>query len=230
MPMKHIRIAKWKNPTSWDETHEVVDNLVLPKTSGNGIQVDTQTPTFPWADMLGSIVVQGIAGGNTPTWATYRSGLKQWQFTVNDEVWTSFHLPHDYLPGSDVYIHAHWSYIAASMTSGSVTWAFETTVAKGHQQQAFTAPITASAQQTAVVSGSGGQYMHHIAEVQLSSTAPDANQINNSSIEPDSVIIVRTYLSANALQGTPEPFLHFVDMHYQSTGIGTKQKSPSFYS
>ena len=28
-----------------------------------------------------------------------------------NEVWNEFHVPHDYVPGSDLYIHVHWSQI-----------------------------------------------------------------------------------------------------------------------
>lgn len=201
---------------------------VYEKTPGNGIKVDTAVPTYPWADLLGPITARGV-GATDPAWNVYIGGIRQYQFTVNDEVWLDFHLPHDYLPGSDIYIHAHWSHASALVTGGSTTWGFETISAKGHQQQAFQASITATVAQAANTT----RYMHMIAEIQLSATSPTVNQIANSTLEPDSVIKVRCFLSANAITVssglTPEPFLHFCDIHYQSTGIGTKQKAPNFY-
>ena len=211
-------------------SNNLASNLVLPKTSGMGIEVDNASPSFPWQDLFGNITAKATTGaGTNPNWVTYRGGISGFQFAVNDEVWVEYHIPHDYLPGSNIFIHCHWSYIAASMTSGGVTWTFDATAAKGHQQQAFPAPVTLSVAQTAITSASGGQYMHHIAEVQLTATSPTANQLPNSSIEPDSLILVHCYLSANTLQGTPPPFLHFCDLHYQSTGVGTKEKAPNFY-
>jgi hypothetical protein len=43
---------------------------------------------------------------------------------------------------------------------------------------------------------------------------------------------VRTYRNAADAADTLDqaPFLHYVDIHYQSTGIGTKQKSPPFWT
>jgi hypothetical protein len=203
--------------------------LVLPKTTGLGIQVDLAAPTFPWADITGEIISRGV-GATDPAFSTYIGNIKQYQFAVNDEVWNVFHIPHDYLPGSDLYIHAHWSHNATTVTGGSVTWGWDVSSAKGHNQAAFIATVNPTILQNA----STTQYQHMIAEVQLSAGSPSASQINNSTIEPDSLIICRTYLSANGMTvsggGVPDPFLHTVDLHYQSTGIGTKAKAPNFYT
>ena len=73
-----------------------------------------------------------------------------------------------------------------------------------------------------------------IAEIQLSAASPTASQIDTDDLEVDGLILCRTYLSANNITvsggGVPDPFLHFVDIHYQSTGIPTKNKAPNFYS
>jgi hypothetical protein len=203
--------------------------LILPKTSGLGIQVDLATPTFPWADITGEIILRGV-GATDPAFNTYRGNIRGYQFAVNDEVWNVFHIPHDYVPGSDLFIHCHWSHAATTVTGGSVTWGFDITSARGHNQEAFAASVNPTVAQNA----STTQYQHMIAEVQFSAGSPSATQINNSTIEPDSLVLVRTYLSANAMTvsggGVPDPFLHTVDIHYQSTGIGTKQKAPAFYT
>jgi hypothetical protein len=201
-------------------------NFVLQKTSGIGIQIDPSSPSFGWKDLTSDIVVRGTAGATTPTFSSYRNGIYQYQFTVNDEVWSVFHLPHDYCQASDIYIHVHWSHASASVTSGDVTWGFEVTYAKGHDQAAFPATITTSVAQTA----STTQYRHMIAEVKLSDGLPNASQLNSGVLEVDGLILVRTFLSANTMNGTPEPFLHFVDIHYQSTQLATKNKAPDFYT
>jgi len=47
------------------------------------------------------------------------------------------------------------------------------------------------------------------------------------------MIFGRVYLSANNMTvsggAVPDPFLHQVDIHYQSTAIGTKKRFPSFW-
>ena len=205
----------------------VANGIVLDKTAGEGFKVDNTTPTFPWYDLLGNITSEG--GANSPNFVTYRNGIKQYQFALNDEVFLEFHLTHDYVPGTDMFIHAHWSHISAAVTSGDVTWSFEATYSKGHLQGAdsvFGATKTVSVTQAA----STTQYEHHIAEVQLSAPGGSVTQLDSSKFEPDGIILVRLYLSANTISAATDPFCHFADIHYQSTGIGTKQKAPNFYS
>ena len=210
-------------------TIRTIGDIIVPKTSGVGIKVDTASPTFGWADLLGQVHARGT-GATDPSWATYQVGIKQFQFSVNDEIWNEFHIPHDYLPGSNIYIHAHWSHNATTVTGGTVTWGFEFTYAKGHNQAAFFTPITPTKSGNA----STVQYRHMIHEIAISSASPGALEMNTSLLEVDGLILVRTYLSANNMTVSsglaPEPFLHYVDLHYQTTNIGTKNKIPNFYS
>lgn len=205
------------------------DNIVLPKTSGTGIKIDTASPTMGWRDITQDISVRGI-GGTDPAFNVYINGIRQQQFSVNDECFLEIHIPHDWDPTTDLHIHAHWSHNATTVTGGSVTWAFECTTAKGFNQAAFAATVTPTAQQNA----STTRYQHMIAETQLTAASPSASQIARSAIEVDGVVLCRAYLSANAMTvsggGVPEPFLHFVDLHYQTTNIGTKNKAYPFYT
>ena len=202
--------------------------LILPKTSGEGIKVDPSSTTYPWHDLLGRISVRGV-GGTDPTLAVYRGGIRQFQFSVNDECFVEFHVPHDWA-GQDLYMHWHWSHAATTVTGGTVTWGAEVSYAKGHNQAAFAAPITTTNAQNA----STTQYQHMISEIQLTAASPSGSQIATSILEPDGLLLVRPYLYANGMTvsggGVPEPFLHFADAHYQSTCIGTKAKAPSFYT
>lgn len=206
---------------------EVQQNLdwKISKASGSGIKVDPDTPTFPWRDMEGLVQVKALGVGSPPALNIYQGNIREFQFSVNDEIYNTYHIPHDYVPGSDLFIHVHWSHIDASVTSGGVTWEFEVSYAKGHDQEPFSAPITLSIQQDADTT----QYQHMIAEVQLSAASPSASQLDSDDIEVDGLILVHTKLSGNTINGTPEPFGHFVDIHYQSSGIGTKQKAPPFF-
>lgn len=200
--------------------------VTLDSAQGSGIMVAGSPATYGWRDITSDVTVRGVAGGTTPSWNTYRDGIRQYQFSVNDECWHVFHMPHDWVPGTDVYIHAHWSHADASVSSGGVSWSFEVTWAKGFNQSAFAAPVTATATQTA----STTQYKHMVAEVQLSATSPSGSQVDTDGLEVDGLFLVRTYLSANTMNGTPEPFLHTVDLHYQTTNIGTLNKAPDFYA
>ena len=199
------------------------NNLVLPKTTNIGIKVDTTTPTFGWHDLLGQIQVRGT-GAQDPAWNQYQGVIYQYQFTLNDEVTLCYHIPHDYVPGSDLFIHAHWGLNGAGITQ-NCTWQFDATYAKGYNQGAFPAVTTVSVLQAS----STTQYQHMIAEVQLTTSGA----LGGVAIEVDGLILVRILLSANSGTGTgtSRPFMHTADIHYQSTAIPTKQKNgPGFYT
>lgn len=203
-------------------------SIILPKEKGYGIKVDLDNATFGWRDLLGEIRTRGV-GATDPNDATYIGGIKAYEFAVNDEAWMNFHIPHDYVNGTDIYFHFHWSHDSTTVTGGSTTWMAEVTYAKGHNQEAFITPITANTTQDASLT----QYQHMISEVQLSSLTPNSNQFNTSNIEPDGLIMVRVYLYANDItdsSAVPDPFLHFADIHYQTTSIGTKSRFPDFWT
>lgn len=204
-------------------------NLMVPKDQGAGIKVDSLgTPTFGWRDLIGSVFVPDPTGLTAPAYETYRGLLKQYCFDVNDEAQLLYHLPHDYLPGSTIHIHVHWSHNSPDVTGGSVTWAFDLSHAKGYNQGAFSDPITIAEIQNA----STTQYQHMICEAPASISGGAPNLLDTSLLEPDSLIIGRIRLVDNNITTTgPTPcvFLHTVDIHYQSTGVATKNRSPNFY-
>lgn len=203
----------------------------VPKTKGTGIKVDsTGTPTFGWHDLIGNVFVPDPAGPTAPTYNTYIGGLKQYQFTVGDEVQATYHLPHDFLPASQIFIHVHWSHNSTLVTGGSVTWGFELTYSKGHNQAPFSAPINI----VEVQNGSTTQYQHLVCEAPASVTGGGANLLDSDLLEPDGVIIGRVYLVANNLTVSsgpvPEVFFHTADIHYQSTNVPTKNRLPDFWT
>lgn len=205
-------------------------NIMVPKDQNSGIRVDsTGTPTYPWHDLRSTLYADHANPGTEPTFAVYRGGLRARQFDVADEAYIEFHIPHDYVMGSELFIHNHWSHNDNGVTGGTVTWGFEITYAKGHNQAAFPAPILVSVTQAASLT----QYQHMIAETSITSVSGSSTSLVVGDIEVDGLIMVRVWLDSNNITSTnpqPAPFLHFVDIHYQSTNIGTKNKSPGFWS
>jgi len=161
-----------------------------------------------------------------PTYVTYQGSIKQAQFDVGDEVYMEFHLPHDYVLGTTIYVHAHWSHNSALVTTGGITGNFEASYAKGHDQDFFATPIVAALVDTA----STVRYQHIITEGPLSSVGGVGGLLKTEDLEPDGVILSRVELTGNTMDGGAKPFLHFVDIHYQSMGLGTKNRSPGFYT
>jgi hypothetical protein len=77
------------------------------------------------------------------------------------------------------------------------------------------------------------RWQHRIDEFQLSAAAPSGVQLDSADLEVDGIIMVCFKPSAIPTigGGSPnEPFLMYVDIHYQSTNMPTKQKAPDFYT
>jgi hypothetical protein len=197
------------------------NGIILGKDSGVGVKVDVVTPTFGWRDMLGDISVKG-AGASDPTFAVYTGTvMRQHQFsaTVEQEVFIVYHMPHDYVPGTQIYFHAHWSNAAAAPNTGNVVWGFDYSFAKGFNQ----APFPAFTSITVTQASPATRYQHNIAETV---------GITIAALEVDGLLLVRGYRKAADAGDTctDAVFLHTMDIHYQSTNMATKQKAPNFYT
>lgn len=203
-------------------------NLVLNKTAGEGIKVDNATPTFGWRDLLGDVFAKNT-GATKPTIATYIGNLHDYQFAEGDEEYFKFHIPHDWVPGTDIFLHIHWSHNSTLVTGGSALFEYEASYCKGHNQAAFSAPINGTLTGTA----STTQYQQIITEIRLSASSPSGSQIDTNDLEPDGIILLTGGLQTNNITSSgavPDPFIHYIDIHYQSTNIATKDKVPDFYT
>jgi len=217
-PLTHLEMDE--NIT---DLRDIPNGKVFPKTSGIGIKVDIASPTWGWRDIVESITDNG---DTPPTMNTYRGNLKQWQFTVDDDAYINFHLPHDYVPGTDLHIHTHWSHISGSVSSGACTFSYECSYAKSHDVAAFSSPVTIVKVQNA----STTQYQHMVAETALSASGGAGGLLDTDDMLVDGIIMMRVVLTANTMTTTPEPFFHKIDIHYQSSNLPTKAKEPDFYT
>ena len=222
-------------------------NMVINKTTGLGIKVDTATPTFGYRDIIGDISTRPAAGGGAtaiPDFVAYRGNVYSYRFgTVAPEnhlheAFVVFHIPHDYVAGTDIYIHNHWSQIVADTGGGGAVpgvckWYFDITYADGYGTAGgagdpFVAPKTIPVTQQ----GSTTQYAHMIAEVIISGATDTATTFDRATFQVDGVFMVRIYRDPADAADTlnQHTFLHYSDMHYQSTNIATKDKNSPFYT
>ena len=221
----NINITNPANPIIAVDSTLNLNYLIINRASGYGIKVDNSIPTYGWRDILGNVTTKNT-GLNKPTYAIYKGNIEQTQFPTNSYETFEFHIPHDYVLGSNIYLHVHWSHISTLVTGGTVTWGYEATYSKGHNQASFGTNIIG----TLVGNASNIQYQHIITEGQFSTLGGSASQIKLEDLEIDGLILASVALNLNNMTGaTPNPFVHYVDLHYQSTNISTKEKSPGFY-
>jgi hypothetical protein len=200
---------------------KISGSITLPKTSGEGLKVNTTTPAFGWRDLTASVEVRGV-GANDPTFITYTgTTLRAFSFSAGtmNEAFFVFHVPHDWVPGTDIFIHAHWSNAAATPNTGDVVWKFDYSFAKGFGQEAFPAVTTVEV----IAACPATRYLHNVSET---------DAVTIPTMEVDGLILLRGYRdAANVLDTCSDAvFLHTIDIHYQSTNMATANKAPSFYA
>lgn len=202
--------------------------ITLPKTSGAAIKVDN---AYAWRDLIGDITPK-TSGAGSPTLGTLNGDIRAWTYAVGEDGDCIFHLPHDYVPGTDLFFHAHWTHNGTAI-SGSFEITVSATYAKGHQQASFPAQKVTTILDGGLTIGNCPRYHHRIPEVQFTIAGGDTNKIDTALLEVDGIILVHFDVAVipTITGGTPNrPFLLTFDIHYQSTGIGTKNKSPGFYA
>ena len=213
---------------SYDGSSLYTPGLVLSKDTGKGIRVDDTAPTFGWRDIIGEINPKSTGAG-TPALTIYRGNIAGMKFIANDIADCVFHIPHDYVPGSDLFLHVHWSHNGTAI-SGSAVWTHYSTYAKGHNQVNFPAEVTNTITISTPDIATVPQYRHRVDEIQLSSVGGSAALLKTEDIEVDGLVLIRLKLTTLPTITGGSLFGHTADIHYQSTNMATKQKAPGFYS
>jgi len=97
----------------------------------------------------------------------------------------------------------------------------------------YTQEITTILTETVINVAGHPRWGHFITEVALSSVGGSASTLNTTNLEVDGII--KTSLKITSIPtitgGVSQfPFIDTIDIHYQSTGRGTKQKAPPFWN
>lgn len=209
-------------------------DLVLPVTSGKGVKRgDADTSAFGWRDLIGSVDPK-TSGANTPALGAWRGGnVSAFYFTGGDILDLTFHMPHDWVPDTDLFIHVHWGHNGTAI-SGSFVCDFYTTFAKAFDQEVFPAEVNTTLTVSTPDVTTIPRWQHMTSEVQLSAGTPSANQIDTDSLEVDGLLLIRmisTTIPTITGGSVDRPFVFTVDIHYQSHGAGTTTaKAPDFYT
>ena len=213
--------------------------IIAEKTSGYGIQVDPDSPSFCWRDITTKVNSKGT-GANNPAWSAFRGTLYLYEFDSANthEIWGEFPIPHDYVPGTDLYFVVHWAQNVVDTggtagVPGVCKWQIDFSYADGFGTAGGGAdPFPAAKTLSGTQQGSTTQYGHMVAEVQCTNTGGDATHIDNATVQVGGIILARIYRDPTDVADTlnQSAFMVMTHVHYQSTNIGTKSKSPDFYA
>lgn len=192
---------------------------------GYSYKVKSNKP-LGWRDLITTVVSHG--GSTGPAWAKFRDGIYLYAFPCNSprEVLATFHIGHDYMMGTPIYPHFHFT-VKDSNASGVVRIGFEYTLAKGHQQEhgSIFDSTKIVFTHTYVDAANHDRFKHFVAEVS------DEDSINSDLLEPDTIILMRVFRDANSVQDTYPADIFGItsDIHYMMGQHATPNKRPDFF-
>jgi hypothetical protein len=184
--------------------------------------------SYGWKDLLGDVTPK-TSGVGAPTMAAWSGNLRGFHYSAGDDGDITYHIPHDYAPGTDLFIHMHWLHNGTNI-SGQFNVTLYASYAKGHGQAAFHAEKAIALIDSALSIGNTPSLHHRLPEVQLSTPGGAAALLNTTDIEPDGIIQIHYDVTAipTITGGTGEPFILTMDIHYQTTMPGTINRAPPF--
>lgn len=196
-----------------------ISQFINPGAGNVGIKIGPEASGgFGWRDITTDIIVKG-AGVNDPSWAQIGSTVfYAYSFAVGDECWLAFHIPHDYVPGTDVYFHVHFTTDGTDVNDVKFQWEYVYADGFGNGNFGFASPTTINATQTP----SGTAEDHYVVESAAQTI---------SGMEVDGFVYARlTRITNGGTENTDGIFVITSDIHYQSHNLATKNKAPNFYS
>jgi len=171
-----------------------------------------------WRDILGQIQTRGV-GSSDPDWTSWGGGspFSAFKFSIGDECWIPYHVPHDITPDEPVYFHVHWT--TNGTQTNTVKWEYTYTDAKGFDQGNFsTTGTTITSEQAAA----GTAWRHMVSETAAESIT--------GLTEPDGIVYLHLERITNGgTENTDNVFVLLADLHYRSSNQGTVGKAPNFY-
>lgn len=211
-------------------------SILIPKNSNIGIKIDEDNPQFGWKDIIGQIIPRS-GGQAAPAFTAFRgTKVKEYAFSNTDLIDNiTFHMPHDYVPGTDMYIHIHWGHNGTAI-SGTFAGNFYVMYSKGYTQsgEVFNSEITIPWSLSTPDITTYPQWAHNIHEIQFTNDGGDATHLDSNKLEVDGLIVVSfdttTVPTITGSASSNLPYVFTIDIHYQSTEVATKNRNYPFYS
>lgn len=203
-------------------------SLGLPSSIGMGLLVEDG---YGWRDLIGEVTPRSTTN-TAPVLKNFLGSIREWSYSADDEGDCRYHIPHDYAPGTDLYIHVHWGHNGTNIL-GALQLDIQASYAKGHQRASFSTQIVNQILVNNLNITNTPRYFHRVDEIKISTPGGSSSLLDTSLIEVDGFILLKYVTtvipSISGSDTTNAPFIFGVDIHYQSTNMPTKNKSPSFY-
>lgn len=176
-----------------------------------------------WHDLIGDVSSKSNEL-SSPMLLPFTGMFRSWFFKPGSRCDLQYHIPHDYIPNTDLFLHVHWSH-----TGDEIEGVFEIehhiSYAKGYGQMDFIYEKTL----TQTIDCTGIKfYVHNIDEIQI--TGDVDNLLDVSMVEPDMLItnaLVVTKIPK--ITGSNKyPTILCADIHYQSSDVSTPNKNYPF--
>ena len=198
----------------------------MDKASGTAIKVDGG---YGWRDIIGTVTPKA-SGAGSPARTELITGVFDFSFATSDACDFVYHIPHDYVPGTDLHWHVHWSHNGTAI-SGNAVFTFVYTYAKRTTPNAtaYVAAKTITATAASVNITTCPRYGQMVHE----SIMTGVSLIPVGDIEADGLIVGTMTMTTKPTitgGGSANVFISTADIHYQSTNVGTKNSAPNYYS
>ena len=192
----------------------------------------------PWRDKEGIFRPNvNTTPSNQPSLKTFRGNLNAWAMTATDLVDVMFHIPHDWIIQSDLYVHLHWGHndtaIGADPNDRNLVDFYASYADRNGTPpyDVFQAEVSGQFDDPDMTIENYPQYCHVVTEILLANSGKTGAALFDSDlIETDGLLLAT--LKQNTIPGLTggegEPFIFTCDLHYQSDGSGTLSKDPDY--
>lgn len=183
-----------------------------------------------WADLEGALVPKATGAGS-PSLQTFQGQRRWFAYNNGDDMDSIFHIPHDWAFGSDLYLHLHWAHNGTNISGTSII-NYYLSFGKGHNQAPFSAEVNITQTIAGLNLTNTPQYQTRIDEFVITTPGGGPNLLDINEFEIDGLLHIHFDWTQipTITGGAGRPFGFYLDLHYQSTGLPTKNKAPNFYT
>jgi hypothetical protein len=192
-----------------------------------GIQVyRNQLKNYVWRDKEGLIIPD--ANKSLTLFNTANYGYK---LDEGESVACLFHMPHEWVQGSDIYLHPHWGHNGTGL-SGNWVWTVNLSYAHRAAAGSSAVPVFAETDSapisiTSPTMTTHPRYCHAVNEILIANKgATGGALLDTNQMATDGIILATFTLTTEPTIGTGHTYFFTGDLHYQANPFGTSQKDP----